>query len=83
MDNDLIQYILVAVILAGAVAWVIYRLVSKKNRGGGCCGCSMSQTCGKRNQMKEKCGQPEENCGKTEEKCGKPEGECHCKERQR
>ena len=48
MESNLLwQYIAVFAITLGAIAWIIYRLVSKKHRNAGssCCGCSLADTC--------------------------------------
>lgn len=61
MDNNLlIQYIVVFVILFAIVAWIIYRLFSKKGGKvtGGCCGCALSEKCSKPG----KTSAPESNC---------------------
>lgn len=48
-----LQYIIVSVILAAAVAWIIYRLVRKKPDGGGACaGCSLTDACSKRGRQR-------------------------------
>ena len=45
-DNSLLwQYIFVFLILIGTIAWILYRLFSKKQKGKSCCGCSLADTC--------------------------------------
>lgn len=49
------QYIIVFVILALVLAWIIYKLFSKKGRNSGsCCGCSMAQVCSDKNKATQK-----------------------------
>ena len=46
--NLLIQYILVAIIIAGAVIWIILKIIKNRKRGTvGCCNCSMASSCSK------------------------------------
>ena len=59
-----LQYIIVSVILAAAVAWIIYRLVRKKPDGGGACaGCSLSDACSKRGRQRR----PDDKCRRGED----------------
>lgn len=46
--NLIIQYVVVGVILAGAVVWVVWKAIQRrKDKGGGaCCGCALSDHCG-------------------------------------
>lgn len=47
--NLLIQYILVGVILLAATVWIIWKLIKIKKHGPkSCCGCSLSESCGKK-----------------------------------
>lgn len=47
--NLIIQYILVGLIMLGAVAWMIWKLISARKYGAkSCCGCSLSNACGKK-----------------------------------
>lgn len=49
------QYIIVFVILALVLAWIIYKLFSKKGRNSSsCCGCSMAQVCADRTKATKK-----------------------------
>lgn len=56
--NLIIQYALVGLALIGALVWIVIKLVKLRKMGkeGGdcCCGCSMSQSCGKKNTSKPK-----------------------------
>lgn len=59
--NLLIQYILVFVIIASAIAWIIWKTVNgRKKRKAGCCGCSLADTCikTKTNVIKPNCYTP-------------------------
>lgn len=47
----IIQYSIVGIILLGAFAWMVWKIVgmNKKNKsGGGCCGCSFADSCKKK-----------------------------------
>ncbi len=48
------QYIIVFLILSGAVGWTGYKLLFKKEngKGGGCCGCALSEKCEKPKKKK-------------------------------
>lgn len=47
--NLLIQYILVGAILLATTVWIIWKLIKiKKNGPKSCCGCSLSESCGKK-----------------------------------
>lgn len=47
--NLIIQYILVGLIMLGAVAWMIWKLISARKYGAKtCCGCSLSNACSKK-----------------------------------
>jgi hypothetical protein len=52
--NLIIQYTLVFILLAGAVAYIIWKLVHIRKNGGAssCCGCSLSDSCGKKRDAK-------------------------------
>lgn len=53
--NLLIQYILVALIIAGAVAWVIWKISKgRKKKDIGCSGCSLADTCIKAKDVKKR-----------------------------
>lgn len=43
--NMIIQYTIVAIIIAAACIWMLTRILSKKNNGKSCCGCSLADTC--------------------------------------
>lgn len=45
--NLIIQYIVVGVILAGAVVWVVWKTIQRRKgkSGGACCGCALSDHC--------------------------------------
>ena len=45
MISETTQYIIVFIILALVIAWLIYKLFSKKEPKGGCCGCALSDNC--------------------------------------
>ena len=81
--NDLIQYILVILILAGAVAWIIYKLFTKRGRSKGnpCCGCGLSNACQKQEKNRDDCeiSKKEPSCCNSSEGL-KEEKKCpHCK----
>lgn len=50
MDKSLlIQYTIVAAILAGACIWILVKVIRlSKNKGTGCNGCSLHEQCGQR-----------------------------------
>ena len=43
--NLIIQYTIVAAIIAAACIWMLVRILGKKKNSGGCCGCSLSDSC--------------------------------------
>lgn len=48
--NLIIQYTIVGVILLAILTWLIVKLTKlRKNENDGCCGCSLSEVCGKKN----------------------------------
>lgn len=52
--SEALQYTLVAIIVLGALVWIVvksYRKKSGKSRGG-CCGCSLSSTCNSKDKGK-------------------------------
>lgn len=50
----MIQYIIVGIIILGALTWVVIRLIKKaRNKDNPCCGCSLGETCGKK-ELKSK-----------------------------
>lgn len=47
--NLLIQYILVGAILLAISVWIVWKLIKLKKQGPkSCCGCSLSESCGKK-----------------------------------
>lgn len=42
--NMIIQYLLVVLLIAGALTWIVVKMMRKSNRSG-CCDCSLSQIC--------------------------------------
>lgn len=51
MDKNLaIQYTAVAIVILAAIVWAVYKLITKKNKGGSCSGCSLSENCSKVNK---------------------------------
>lgn len=42
------QYVIVGTIIAGALLWIIVRIVNRKKKGttGGCAGCALAEQCG-------------------------------------
>lgn len=44
------QTILIIIIIAGAIGWIIYKLLRSRKDGGvsSCCGCALSETCAKK-----------------------------------
>lgn len=47
--NLLIQYILVGAILLAISVWIVWKLIKIKRQGPkSCCGCSLSESCGKK-----------------------------------
>ena len=52
--NLIIQYTLVGIILLAATVWIIWKLIKmKKNGAKSCCGCSLSESCGKKSLKKD------------------------------
>lgn len=52
--NIFIQYVLVGAAFIASLIWVIYKIVKLQRRqDNGCCGCSLSDACGKK-ELKEK-----------------------------
>lgn len=51
-----IQYSIVGLILLAVCFWLIWKLhrKSKQKDRGGCCGCSLSETCNKKNIKERK-----------------------------
>lgn len=74
--NLLIQYIAVGIILLATVVWIIVKFIKNRKSGSNsCCGCSLSQNCGKKEIVKK---QKFNNCNTTnrkESQIKKPE--CH------
>ena len=52
-NSQLWQYIIVFIILIGAVAWILYRLFSKKKKGQSCCGCSLADSCSSKKDIQK------------------------------
>ena len=48
--NIIIQYTVVCLLCLGALIWIVVKMVrsAKGKNSGGCCGCSMSDSCAKR-----------------------------------
>ena len=54
MNDLLIQFIIVGIILAGAIGWILFRLFfKKKSSGGSCCDCALSENCSKTKSDKQ------------------------------
>lgn len=56
MDQNLaIQYTLVAVIILGAIIWIVIHLLRKNKKGGGksCCGCALSESCNSKDKKQK------------------------------
>lgn len=52
MTSQHIQYIAVCAILVAVIGWLLYSFFRKKPGGSsGCCGCSLSDACKKRDLM--------------------------------
>lgn len=52
--NLIVQYTLVGMILLAASVWIVWKLIKIKRQGPkSCCGCSLSQTCGKTTPRKK------------------------------
>ena len=85
-NSNLWQYIAVCIIMAGAIAWIVYRLCSKKHRNKSCCGCSLSERCNYRDtDQNEYCADKVHHDGKNAAKAGDDihpvsmdKGCCHC-----
>lgn len=46
--SEKVQYTIVAVILLGAIVWIVVNTVRKrKKKGSSCCGCSLADVCSK------------------------------------
>lgn len=44
--NLLVQYILVTLIIIGAIGWIILKIRNSRKKGAiGCCGCSIASSC--------------------------------------
>lgn len=52
-----IQYIIVGLILAGALVYIIVKILRLRgsDRPGSCAGCSLSENCNKKNRHKTYC----------------------------
>lgn len=51
----MMQYVIVATIIAAAILWIIVKNINRKNKNaGGCSGCALSEACNsKRNKESE------------------------------
>ncbi|MBD5356646.1 MAG: FeoB-associated Cys-rich membrane protein [Bacteroides sp.] len=59
--NLLWQYIIVALIILGAIAWIIRSIISARKKGkNSCCGCSLADTCAK-SKIKNKINEDNKN----------------------
>lgn len=75
MDTNLvIQYSVVALLLIGALVWIVVKAVKAKKTGASCCGCSLSETCSKARHPHPEASAPPRNC------CSDHDG-CHCQEK--
>lgn len=65
--NELIQYILVALLLIAVCVWTYRRSVKRKNGKGGCCGCSMSRICQDKQTAANNCARNSSDTKRKEE----------------
>lgn len=58
----IIQYSIVGLILLGVCIWIIVSIFKKNKKGksGTCCGCSLAESCGKKDIINKK-----SNCGNS------------------
>lgn len=56
--NITLQYVIVGIILTGVAIWIIRKIIFIHKHGSkSCCGCSLSETCVKKNDLKRKAGE--------------------------